>query len=224
VKVVALGDTHHPWANRECLDAALGVIERFQPDAVVQIGDLYDLYSFSRYAGSMNLCTPKEELTRARSDAEAMWKAVQSLAPKAACYQIHGNHDSRIFKMVASKAPQLEAVLDMLDAHSLWRFDGVETTGGERDELELDGNLYIHGYRKMGEHLKYFGKNVVLGHLHKGYVIYQRYLGETRWEMNCGYLAQSTAPVMAYTSTKTSDSTTGLGIIDGMGPRFIALG
>jgi metallophosphoesterase superfamily enzyme len=223
LRVVAIGDCHFPWGDKSRLDAALAIIERFKPDAVVQVGDLFDLYSWSKYARSYDICTPKEELARARADAESMWAAVQSIAPAASCYQLLGNHDDRIFKMVAGKAPELRSVLDALDMHSLWRFPGVETLRDGRDELELDGVMYIHGYRKPGDHLKFFGKSVVLGHIHRGYCLFQRYHGKTLFELNSGFLAEQNSPVMNYTNTKTSDTTPGLGLIDGLGPRFIPL-
>jgi DNA repair exonuclease SbcCD nuclease subunit len=224
VRVAAIGDTHFPWVDRPRLDRALAIIKDFRPDAVVQMGDVFDLYSWSKYARTYDLMTPREELISARSGAEAMWHMIQVNTPGVRCYQLLGNHDDRLFKTVYGKLPELEAVLNYLDVSSLWRFDGVDTQADGRDELELGGNIFIHGYRtRLGDHLNYFGRNVVCGHSHKAGVVYRRYHGETRWEMNVGFIAQPDSPVMQYTSTKTADTTPALGLIDDLGPRVVPL-
>lgn len=220
-KVIILGDTHCPWTNVLSLNEVYRAITKIQPDVVVQSGDLFDMYSFSKFARSHDLCTPSEEILEGRKLAEAMWKNIRSFAPKAECYQIFGNHDIRPNLRLQEKYPEIASIVDMSD---LWKFPGVTTVSDARDELEIDNVLYIHGhYSKLGDHMRYYHKNVVCGHSHQGGVQFWRRGTKTLWELNAGYLADENAVPLKYTKTKTTKWTQGYGLIDELGPRFIPL-
>jgi hypothetical protein len=229
LKTILIGDVHFPWSNEQYLNRILDRIDKMQPDYVIQMGDLYDFYSFSRYPRSQNVMKPKDELLEARSQAEAMWEAIRTAAPKAKRRQILGNHDDRILKMVQNKAPELEAVLEALDYRALWRFDGVKTQPDSASELELPlfrGEKVIvhHGHRaQLGDHVKYNLDHTAVAHTHKGGVFFTRRRGQTLWELNCGYVADQRAKALSYGIQRLSDSVPGYGVIDNDGPRFIAL-
>lgn len=230
MKAIFVGDTHFPWCDEARLNKILDAVAKEQPDIVVQMGDLYDFYSFSRHPKSLNLMTPKQELVEGRAQAEAFWSAVAILAPSARRIQILGNHDTRIERMVMSKAPELEAVLDALDFKQLWRFEGVETADSYEDEIiieKLDGGhpvLLHHGYRsKLGDHAKYNQMSTVVGHTHKAGTVPIRLRDRTIHELNCGYVADQHSKVMQYRDQKISDSTPAYGVWDELGPRYVTL-
>lgn len=207
-----------PWTNINSLNKIYLAIEKEQPDIIVQIGDLYDLFSFSKFARTHDLCTPNHEITEGRAYAESFWKNCKEFAPGASLYQIKGNHDARIFMRAEEKYPEIASILRI---DHLWEFPGVTTIDDVRDELEIDGILYIHGYRsKLGDHMRYFLKPVVCGHSHTGGCVFMRLGRNIIWELNVGFIADDGAVPLQYTKTKTTRWTQGYGIIDSQGPRF----
>jgi metallophosphoesterase superfamily enzyme len=221
---IAVGDCHFPFSKRKTVKAILSLIRKVKPKRIVQLGDLYDLYSYSRFARSYNVLTPQQEIKLGRKDAEAFWAEARAAAGRGVeCFQIIGNHDERIVKKAMGLLPEMEHLLG--EVNHLWRFKGVEVQGSERDELILDGVCYMHGYRKFGDHVKHNLMSTVCGHLHLGAVSYMRLGQKTLWELNAGYCAdESTVPMSYSRQNKFSKHTQGVGLIDSYGPRFIPLG
>lgn len=220
---MAIPDAHFPYADHSALSRLLNEVSDIRPDFVVQMGDLYDLYNFSSHASSRLGLGPMEELTEGRGQAEAMWAGVKQAAPNAECFQILGNHDLRIRKQLVKKAPEMEALLEVLDLNSLWRFPGVTLHADYREPLEIDGIVFHHGYGRFGSHMRHFLKPTVCGHLHKGAVEFLNLWGRTIWELNCGFLGDREALAFQYPPTKLVGWTTGFGLIDERGPRFVSL-
>jgi hypothetical protein len=219
---VILGDIHFPWHNLHALTLALRVVYELQPDNVVQIGDLYDLYSFSKYPRSLNLMTPEAELLAGRAAAEEMWKAVHKASPASKCWQLWGNHDSRVQRRTLEKLPVMETFVAMR-MRDLMTFEGVTTTDSQNKELILDGIHYIHGHlSKVGDHVRETRVCTVAGDLHVGGSHYIGYEGSVHWELRVGWLGDWRAPVYSYHGRKRAHKTTlGVGVVDAFGPRFI---
>jgi hypothetical protein len=219
--VVAIGDFHAPWQHEDATAWALDVIADLQPATVVQMGDLYDMFSFSRHPRNPNYITPAAELDSGRAAAEELWRAVKLAAPAASCYQIIGNHDDRPYKTALSKAPELVSLIGPA-VQDLFAFPGVSTVNESNEELVLDGVVYMHGFRsQLGSHAAYNLRPTVCGHSHRGGVYFERQLGGMVWELNAGFLANILAPVFRYRNqAKIHKTTLGLGIIDSLGPRF----
>jgi predicted phosphodiesterase len=230
VKVLLCGDTHFPFSDEQKLNRLIDKVDYHHPDVIVQLGDLYDFYSFSRYDGA-RFMTPTEELQNGRGEAESFWEAMRIVSPKARKIQLLGNHDDRMLKKVRAKAPELESVLEALDYQSLWRFKGVETQPDSRTEIVIESPewswervMLQHGHRgKLGDHVKFNQECTAVGHSHKGGVIFHRLRGKTLWELNAGYIADQRSRALSYTAQQLSDSVPGYGIIDNDGPRFIPL-
>lgn len=198
-------------------------VPRIKPTHVVQIGDLFDFYSFSRFPSSLNVSTPHKEVREGRWMAEEMWAEIHKLAPTAQCFQSLGNHEERPWKLMLRAAPALEELLrqPLLD---LLRFPGVTTMGSPLDELEINGVRFIHGWSTTpGFHVRKLLTNIAHGHTHKGGVVPHRIHDRTLWELDAGILANYNALPLLYRQTKTCDWTPGYGVIDGMGPRFCPL-
>lgn len=187
---------------------------------IVQVGDLYDLFSFSKYPRSLNVGTPKDEILQGRAMAEEFWRLLQKRCPKATCYQLLGNHDERPAKRILEKAPELEALIDI---KHLWEFKGVKTIHDPREELMLDGIYFQHGFRsKLGDHAKFNQASTVCGHSHVGGVVFFPLRDKILFELNAGYLAGDEEP-MRYTRQSLTRWTHGFGIIDALGPRFVPI-
>lgn len=223
--VVVVGDTHFPYHDKAVLLQILNIIKEQKPTYVVQIGDLYDFFHFSRYPKSMLKFTPEEEVLEARANAESFWNQVQKLSPKSKCYQLLGNHDVRPIKRLLDKAPELEAFFNV---DSLFKFKGVTTMTSDRQELTLNLNgediMFLHGHRsQLGSHMLYNEMSTVCGHSHTGGVVYKHYKSGTRYELNAGFVANASKGPLQYGAQTKKYWTLGVGLIDQYGPRFIPL-
>lgn len=220
MKIVGLGDIHAPFQDSNAIDAAIALIEEEKPDYVVQDGDLYDMYSFSRFAKNPNFVTPEHEMDEGRADMEDMWKRIRKAAPKAKLIQLKGNHDLRPIKYVKeSAASSLHVMKKYLK--DLMTFPGVELV---EDEHEIEGIIFQHGHRRHGEHARYNQQNTVVAHTHKPGVVYHVNKFGSYWELNLGWLGDAESEAFSYQAQrKLHGMTVGVGLIDERGPRFVAL-
>lgn len=217
-----IGDVHHPFCKWSVIEAACKFAEIHKPKFIVQGGDLYDMFSHSKFPRSHNAFTPREENNLGREHAEKMWKMLKSAAPKAKCYQLWGNHDVRPLKRVLEVYPSAEDWISKMMT-DLMTFDGVETLDSYRDELMLPGNVrVIHGYRsQLGQERDFALCNTVVFHTHVGGTVFKQIRGRVLFEMNGGYAGDEKSKGLSYTPTKTVNWTTGFGWLDIYGPRFI---
>lgn len=56
MKIAVIPDTHFPYCDLKKLNKAYKIVKQFNPDAIVQIGDLYDQVSFSNYPKDPSRC------------------------------------------------------------------------------------------------------------------------------------------------------------------------
>lgn len=222
--VMAIGDIHFPWHSRRTLWAIYKHAKVRKPDVIVQMGDLYDLFSWSRFPRTLNESTPRDELKRARGEAEHFWRTLRECCPRAKFYQLIGNHDARPLKQCISRMPELEDFV-IKGMTGLMSFDGITTLDSDKSILTLDDVDYHHGfYTKLGAHSKAWGRNCVIGHTHKGGVAYHKLDTQILWELNCGYAADRYAVPMGYMAqSRYSNCTLGYGWIDQFGPSFVPL-
>lgn len=223
-KVLALGDMHAPWHSARVVNKVIDLATQWQPDVVVQVGDLYDFYFASRYPKSLNLYTPVEEVRRGRLATEDLWGRLRRRCPRAKGFQLRGNHDTRLEDRVEEKCPEASFLLEFANHKGLWDFPGVTTIMDPREELEIDGVLYQHGHQKAGAHVRWNGQSTVVGHLHKSYTLWEEgRRGEPIFEFNVATIADLGAPVFQYTPQKRHKMMTGVGLIEDGSPRFVPL-
>lgn len=212
MKVIAVPDLHFPFAHADALSLLYSKLEIEKPDVVVQMGDALDCFSFSRFPGTKNIMTPKEEISQGLAQLDAFWETVGKLCKKAKKYQIFGNHEERIPKSILAKMPEMESLFSLDD---IFQFKGVETIPAD-GSLELDGVLYIHGYfLQPYQHMRYYLKPVVFGHTHRAWVLHDKIHGKNLSEMTCGYLGDDSFIPLKYTMTKINRWTKGYGLIEG---------
>ncbi|MES3012649.1 MAG: metallophosphoesterase [Pseudomonadota bacterium] len=221
-KVLAVGDAHCPWMLYRTLDGICAAARGLKPDIIIQLGDLYDFFSWTRFPRTYNLLTPIEEAKQGRKMAENMWARLAKAAPKAKLYQLRGNHDDRPYKRILEAAAEFE---DLLKLDPLFQFDGVETQPSSRDELIIQGVCYMHGFRsKLGDHARHNRMSTVCGHSHKGGVVTMRLGKKTLFECNAGFLGNPNSRPLSYgAQRKFNDQTQGFAFIDSLGPRFVPL-
>lgn len=217
---VILGDTHFPFADDDAIDKAIDFIGEMEPDYVIQIGDLYDLYTVSKFQKNPNFITPEKEMDEGRKAAERMWSRIKSASPRSKRIQLFGNHDLRLVKYVQESA---SGALHLAKKYlkEMMTFPGVETVS---DEVEIAGIMFQHGHRKHGEHAKYNQQSTVVGHLHKPGIVYLCNRNGPYWELNVGWLGDYRHEVFSYAAQKKMHGMlVGIGVIDELGPRFVAL-
>lgn len=219
-EILVIGDLHFPFHHRRAYGKLLRRISEHEFTHIVQIGDLYDQYSFSKYP-KKNIKLPQEELKQAARYAKAMWDYISKKQPKAKKYQILGNHDVRILKRVTEAMPEIhELIKDSFE--NLYKFDGVKTILNPREPLIIEGIMFIHGYKsKNGDHTKFMHSNVVHGHRHRGEVSFIPIKNKTLWELDCGYLANPNCEALAYSESKITNWTLGHAEINNGVPRFV---
>lgn len=223
LRVLCIGDTHAPWVDERALGKIYNAVQNGKHDIIIQLGDLYDMYSFSKFARSHDLCTPKEEIETGFEWARNFWKNIHKLNKRARKIQLKGNHDDRLMKRAFERWPEAASVIARAE-HSLYSFPSVETIQDSRDGLEIEGVIYLHGYlSKLGDHCKYFLKPVVHGHTHRGGTVFYRMGGRMIWEMDSGFVADQNQAPLQYGPTKNMLWTVGYGEVDPAGPRFIPL-
>jgi hypothetical protein len=225
-RIAIAGDLHEPYSKDAYLEEFYRGVSRLKPNAVVQMGDAYDLNNFTvKYTPDPTI-RPDYELVEGRKRLERFWARVKKYAPRARRLQLLGNHDARILKYIWAGGPRMAALAARYDDfRDLWKFNGVESARTGRDIFEIDGILFTHGWMcgVPGKHAARFGRNTVVGHTHKqGLIPVQKWDGVI-WEMNVGYMGDEKAPVFTYNASAFIDATPGYGIIDRDGPRLVTL-
>ncbi len=159
--------------------------------------------------------------------ADEMWKIIRKKAPKAKLFQLLGNHDERPYKRLIEKAPELEPFIDLKSA---WHFPKVETINDTKDELIIDGIVFIHGFRtKHGAHLPdYDYLHVTHAHTHRANIHAQRTgklsRAKTAISMDVGYLANPFSEGLLYRASRRFFTWThAVGTWDGHDPKLIFL-
>lgn len=223
LKVLCIGDTHAPWASEACILQIYEAISKNNYDVIIQMGDLYDMYSFSKFARSHDVCTPKEEIEQGYEWAQNFWKNIYKLSPSSTKIQLKGNHDDRLMKRAFERWPEAAVFLSRAEK-SLYDFAGVQIVEDSREGLELEGVIYTHGYlTKLGDHCKYFLKPVVHGHSHRGGTVFYRLGGKMIWELDTGFCADQSQIPLQYGPVKNTLWTEGYGEVDSLGPRFVPI-
>ncbi len=214
--LIVLGDLHMPFHSPKYIDWVLNVIEREKPHYVAQIGDLYDMYSWSRYGRSTGIMTPDAEMSLGRAVADEMWSEIK--APER--IQLLGNHDDRPAKRLAERFPEMEPFVDL---KTPFTFPGVRTIFDSAQEVEVGKLILMHGFRsKLGDHARWNQMSTIVGHSHVGGNVWMTNKAGPFFELNTGCGVDRDAPVFKYRNQRTFDGwTLGVGLVDEDGPRFL---
>ncbi len=224
--IFTFGDLHFPYHHKPTVRRAFERLEEKPFDMIVQIGDLFDQYAFTRFP-KKNVDLPQRELTYGRECAIAFWEEVKKRQPNAKCVQILGNHDLRMIKRAQEKFPEGQELV-MVSFKELYKFEGVHSVMDATEEYVVEHSTqgkiaFIHGYKsKIGDHMRYLHMNVVHGHRHRGEVTYDRIHDRSLWELDAGYMADPDKEPLMYRESKTHKWHHGHGEIDKLGARFVA--
>jgi predicted phosphodiesterase len=175
-RIVIISDTQMPFEDRKALAAVVRFVSDYQPDEVVQIGDLVDFPQPSRW----NKDTRGEFEGSVFADAEYVKK--KFLQPLRNVFGgpvgvIEGNHDERPRVYLEKYAPAL-AESRAFDFDVLLDFDAFGVTKLPEFHRFAPGWLMTHGHRggiRLTQNAgmtalgaaKKFGESVIMGHTHR---------------------------------------------------------
>lgn len=188
-RIFVIPDTHVPYHDPRSWKLALQVIKQIRPHKVVIIGDFADFYAVSDHDRDP---MRKDSLEWEVECVNAELDRLEELMDRDVVF-IEGNHEDRLRRYLWKKAPQLFGVTDV---KRLFRLDQRGWIHRPYRHGWKYGNVtYKHdvagrsGKHAAAQSLADFGGNVVIGHTHRGGVVY---LGEAKGAnhfcLNVGWL------------------------------------
>lgn len=230
--ILVIGDVHAPFTDLGAVSYILLMAERFKDKLkyIVFMGDIFDMFSKSKFPKSMNIYTPRDEMRLAKELIQDFVSKLKAIVPHAKILILMGNHDIRPVKRVLENAPELEDAVESY-MKTLFTFEGAITNHDYRQEIIIGTYLFHHGYMSgLGKHMRHHLMNVVSAHTHHGGCVYMNIrdpinprLNRVICEVNAGFIGDHESKAMSYTATKHHTQTLGLTLIDDLGERFIAM-
>jgi len=217
MRVLAIGDTHSPYAHANALDFLADLKRKYKPEVVVHIGDLGDQYGWSRHDPSPDAMSSGDEVEACLAWCEKLYKLFPAVK---ACI---GNHDERLVKAaIRARIPArlVKSIAEMYESPKGWEWQ----TGYVLDEI-----AYTHGEGFGGPDAairaaRILCRSCVIGHTHA--------VGGVRWACSqysrvfgcsTGCLVDPESFGLAYSRKFAAKPVLGSAvIIDGV-PQFIPL-
>lgn len=185
-----ISDCHHPYVDQAAWNLLLNVANYMAPEHVVIMGDFADCYAVSDHRKD-----PRRERNFAREiegARKALGELVQAVGAKSKRKYVKGNHEDRLPRYLADRAPELYDVVEIEDLVGL---DESWEVTEYRDYTKI-GKLHLtHDVDRCGKNaimqsLADFGGNLAFAHSHRGGT---GYMGNIRGEqhvcLNVGHLS-----------------------------------
>lgn len=182
-------DVHVPFHDKAAWSLVLKTVRETQPSRIVIMGDFVDCLTVSHFPrGPGRINTLKDEVEAAHLALTDLGDA----AGKAKITFLMGNHEARLEKYLAEKAPELFGLIDMESLLELKKRGWPLVP--YRKHITYGKIAYSHdvgfcGKSAVSQNLDSFGGNIVTGHTHRAGIVYDgTVLGEHRVAMSCGWL------------------------------------
>jgi hypothetical protein len=154
--VVAAGDFQFPFEDEDVFAAFLTFLAVERPNRIVLTGDILDLTSVSNFDRDPRLGMPvQQELAHAHS----RLAEIRCAAGKdAKIFFVYGNHEARMSKWLARKAPELVGLADaegneILSLANLLRLDHLDIIPCLNDGVEWSGPEHLRSYYQIAPDL-----------------------------------------------------------------------
>lgn len=217
--ILVLPDIHLPWPDWEGLEMARKWKEKHKPDLVIQLGDLFDQKTWSRWPSDPDDLSPSQEWDAAVDCV----KEIHRMFPKMDI--LRGNHDLRYMARAAeSKLPKkmIKVVQEMFPYKGWnWHLD-------PRKKLIVDSPrgkiLFVHGDEDGGTPLQKavrVGMNVCQGHTHRMSIQASEVMGKFVWGFEVGHLMNTASKAADYAARSSNAHASGFGVIKHGCPYFI---
>lgn len=187
---LVIPDTHIPYHDESCVRLIDRVITTCQPDRVVFLGDWLDNYSCSQY-----LKDPAREFAL-KDEIEIAGMRLRTVVDQVPDYYfVEGNHELRLPKFIASRAPELIALTPTL--REMWGIPAARWVPYHK-HITLGRVSYAHdighsGKGALRQSLDAFAESLVFGHTHLAGVVHDADVhGRGRFALNAGWLGDPT--------------------------------
>lgn len=154
--VVAAGDFQFPFEDPEVYASFLTFLAAERPDRIVLTGDILDLTAVSAYDRDPRLGMPvQEELNHTH---RRLAEIRASAGPEAQIFFLYGNHEARLSKWLAKRAPELVGMTDsegreILSLANLLRLDTLDITPCLSEGLAFAGPEHFRSYYQIAPDL-----------------------------------------------------------------------
>jgi predicted phosphodiesterase len=188
-------DSHHPFQDKRACAITLQAVEYFfrgrRDNVLITLGDQLDFYSVSAHSKDPN----RVHLLEGELESGHQWLTALESCGKAAKYFIKGNHEYRLERYLADRAPAL------FNTCRLEKLLALKSHGWEcipyKKGLTLGKVYYTHDLGQAGPHAgsrarQRYGGNVVIGHTHYANATYQSNgKGDTHVGISAGWLGDA---------------------------------
>ena len=221
-KILIISDTQAPYHHVDTIPFLKEVKKHFNPDKVIQIGDLVDNYRFSEWEQNASAMGLMEEINETR-------RFINELSPIFPKLDIIlGNHDMRYYRRAVKAGFPLEFIRPL---EEVLRFpDGWKTHSKIKLDTELGPVVFEHGHENAGGKSK--GEksvllneaSTVIGHYHTEAGVEWISTSESlRFFMVVGCLFDSESIAAAYAKRNKRRILIGVStIVDGM-PQWVPM-
>ena len=154
--VVAAGDFQFPFEDPEVYSSFLTFLAAERPDRIVLTGDILDLTAVSSYDKDPRLGMPvQEELAHTH---RRLAEIRASAGPEAQILFLYGNHEARLSKWLAKKAPDLVGLTDadgreILSLANLLRLEALEIQPCLDEGVSYGGPEHLRSYYQIAPDL-----------------------------------------------------------------------
>lgn len=211
-KLLICPDVHLPYHDAEAWETFLTVAREWQPDVLVFLGDVVDMYQVSRH--------PKDPLRRLTFQDEVAianreLNRVSALKiPRVLVTE--GNHETRLQRWLVDQAPQLVGMVDVRDLLQIdrrnweWYPYGTHTRIGKLHFAHDIGHAGVYAARQSSQA---FGHNIIFGHTHRAQAHYESTVtGERFVAWTMGWLGDPEAIDYQHRAKVTRNSQHGFGV------------
>lgn len=154
--VVVAGDFQFPFEDPEVYSSFLTFLAAERPDRIVLSGDILDLTAVSAYDKDPRLGMPVQaELAHAH---RRLAEIRASAGPEAQIFFLYGNHEARLSKWLAKRAPELVGMTDaegreILSLANLLRLDALNIQPCLSEGLAYAGPEHFRSYYQIAPDL-----------------------------------------------------------------------
>ena len=170
-RILFVPDSHFPYHDKRAWKLMLKAATAFKPDEVIVLGDFADCYAVSSHDKD-----PKRRLNL-KWELDTVGEGLSELESLGATKLVYiaGNHEDRLDRYIATRAPELEGILSIEAALELkdagWKYVPYKSS-------YRVGKLWVtHDTGKAGKNaiaaaLDDFQSNIVIGHVHRMGMVY----------------------------------------------------
>lgn len=175
-KLLLMPDLHAPYQDRRAFACFRKVVKGWRPDIFIGLGDFGDCNAISTHPKDPKRLLPFGMEVQGIRAARRQLEEALEFAGTPDWRMLQGNHDTRIDRYVAAKAPELvDLVSDWTEAYGL---DERWNVTPYKESLQIGHLRMTHDVGRAGvnaarQSLLDVGESLVFGHTHRGQIIYQ---------------------------------------------------